>query len=507
MNLSPLTLGIDVGTQSTKVVLYDAEKKMICAAGSSPHKIISRSDGTSEQDAIWWEKALIESLETIPSDLKKRIAAVGVSGQQHGFVPLDIDGNVITNVKLWNDTSTALECIEIETAAGGRDNVLSTTGNCILPGYTASKVLWFKKNHPRLYERLHTILLPHDYINYLLTGNLAMEFGDASGTGFLNIKNRTWSKEILQCIDPARDLSQCLPQLLKAESSVGRVSQTAAEKFGLPKDILVSTGGGDNMMAAIGMGNVMEGVAGASLGTSGTLFSYSETPVIDNTGTAAAFCSSTGGFLPLVCIMNGTVSTQLITTVLELPVDKIDPIAAKAPIGCEGVLTLPFFTGERTPNLPFAKGAIFGLTALNFTRNNLLRSAMESTMFALRGGKELLNKSGIEFDTVNLTGGGSKSRLWRQMCADILQCKVKTPVTNESAAFGAALQSLWMLENATGKESSIEDIVKAHVQFEEQKVKPEIKAVEQYNKIYSNYLEALKLMTPGYTERTDNGII
>ncbi len=289
-------LGIDVGTQSTKVIIYDFENKKIVAESSHSHDIISDNDGTKEQKAEWWIEAIKICLNEINSEIKKSVVAIGVSGQQHGFVPLDADGNVLYNVKLWCDTSTDKECKVITEKFGGKDKLVSEIGNEILPGYTASKILWFKNNKPELYNKMETILLPHDYINYYFTGNLDMEFGDASGTGLLNIESRTWNQEILNVIDPDRDLCSCLPELIKSYDAAGILKDDVAEDLGLNSGTIVSSGGGDNMMGAIGTGATKQGKMTASLGTSGTLFGFSKTPIIDED--LASFCSSTGvGFL------------------------------------------------------------------------------------------------------------------------------------------------------------------------------------------------------------------
>jgi xylulokinase len=218
------TLGIDLGTQSTKVLVYDAEAREILEVVQSPHDIIQRSDGTSEQRADWWIAALTDCLNRIDSGLRQRVSAIGVSGQQHGFVPVDTHGNVVYPVKLWNDTTTQDECDAITAAYGGRAGLIADIGNPILPGYTAPKVLWLKRHAPQAYAAMAHILLPHDYLNYYLTGVLSAEAGDASGTGYFDIYRRHWSKALLAVMDSGRDLSSCVPPLIEAHAAVGRVS-------------------------------------------------------------------------------------------------------------------------------------------------------------------------------------------------------------------------------------------------------------------------------------------
>ena len=258
---------------------------------------------------------------------------MGISGQQHGFVPLSRAGEVLAPVKLWCDTSTGAECAEIMERFGGIDACIEQVGNPILPGYTASKVAWFKKNQPALYAQLDCILLPHDYLNFYLTGERCMEAGEASGTGFLDIRTRAWSDNMLRAIDPDRDLSGCLPEVRLDTGFIGQLLPDRAATHGLPEGLPVSTGGGDNMMGAIGTGNVGPGVVTMSLGTSGTVYAYSDEPVIEPAGNIAAFCSSTGGWLPLMCTMNCTVTTELIRDLLHTDIGDFDKLVERAPRG------------------------------------------------------------------------------------------------------------------------------------------------------------------------------
>ncbi|MDD3366669.1 MAG: FGGY family carbohydrate kinase, partial [Sphaerochaetaceae bacterium] len=264
--------------------------------------------------------------------IRAQISAVGVSGQQHGFVPIDASGKVLHRVKLWNDTSTTAECDLITACAGGNESLLAQEGNLILPGYTAPKILWFKRHHSKAYAQMAHILLPHDYINYWLTGNVVMEYGDASGTGLLDIRSRTWSKRLLECIDDTRDLSATLPNLIEAHMPAGSVQASAAQALGIPMDIPVASGGGDNMMGAIGTGTVSDGTLTMSLGTSGTLFGASDKPIIDHQGLLAAFCSSSGNWLPLLCTMNCTVASEVTRQLFAKGVAEFDAYAAQAPI-------------------------------------------------------------------------------------------------------------------------------------------------------------------------------
>lgn len=442
-------LGIDVGTQSVKVVCYDDVRHAVVVSSSSPLDMISDADGTREQLADWWLVALRACMAQIDKNIRDRVVAIGVSGQQHGFVPMAADDSVLAPVKLWCDTTTVEECREITTNFGERDaDCIREAGNAILPGYTAPKIRWLKNHKPDQYARLDKILLPHDFINFYLTGEKVMEAGDASGTGLLDIRSRQWHPAMLRAVDADRDLSACLPSLVSADHQVGTLRSQAAQELGLPTGVLVAPGGGDNMMAAIGTGNVAMGRMTVSLGTSGTLFAYEDHPVIDPSGSIAGFCDSTGGWLPLLCTMNCTVSTELTRDLFQLSVDELDGYIDNVPPGSHGVMTLPFFNGERSPNLPNAKGCLFGLDADNYKSANLLRSAMESSVYSLRTGLDAFRALGCEVDRIRLTGGGSNSASWRQMVADIFNLPVTVQKIDEGAALGAALQAYWIKSGA-----------------------------------------------------------
>ncbi|MBO4393118.1 MAG: xylulokinase [Spirochaetales bacterium] len=489
--------GIDNGTQSTKVLVYDSLTKKTLAIASSPHQIISRDDGTREQMASWWIDALKDCFSQIDKAIRFSIQAIGVSGQQHGFVPVSETGEVLAPVKLWCDTSTIEECEIITEKLGGADKAIKTTGNEIKPGYTASKVLYLKRHNIDAYKKMRWIMLPHDYLNYILTDNPTMEYGDASGTAFFDVKTRKWSKAVLDAIDEERDLAKCLPPLIRFDQESGKVSSKAAKMFGIPEGIPVSCGGGDNMMGAIGTGTVCEGDLTMSMGTSGTLYGISSDPVVDPEGRLAAFCSSTDTFLPLLCTMNCTVSSEVTRALFKDDIAAFNAEAEKAPIGCEGVQMLPFFNGERTPNYPNGTGCIFGFNLTNMTRSNICRSAMESSVYAMKYGLDAFVSLGFKPQRIKLIGGGSKSALWRQMVSDVFNLPVSIPENSEAAAFGAALQALFAFEKANGKNISIEQITGEHVKMDESKLcKPNSENHKAYETVYASWLEKVKAVAP-----------
>ncbi|MEJ2400360.1 MAG: xylulokinase [Xanthomonadales bacterium] len=490
-------LGIDLGTQSLKVVFYEYGTRRIAASASAPLELYQDDTGAAEQQADWWLDALDVALRAVDDDVRGSVQAIGVSGQQHGFVPVAASGEVLAPVKLWCDTSTVAECDEIMAAFGGAQKCLDEVGNLILPGYTASKVRWLAKNRPEAYARMASILLPHDYLNFYLTGELGMEAGDASGTGFLDIRRREWSADMLAAIDPERDLGSCLPPLRRGIAAIGRVTEAAARSTGLPADVPVATGGGDNMMGAIGTGNVSPGGLTMSLGTSGTVYAHADEPIIDPRGEIAAFCSSAGGWLPLMCTMNCTVTTELMRGVLKTDIEAFEQAVSAAPRGADGVVTLPFYNGERTPNLPRAKACVVGLDSHNMRRENLLRSALEGATFALRYGVERLCELGIEASDIRLTGGGVGSPTWRQAVADICNAPVTVLQQDEGAGFGAALQALAVLEGVG--QGELQAFVDRHLERNAQlSCEPDRDAVEFYDAAYANYRAAVDAVTPLY---------
>ena len=488
-------LGIDLGTQSLKVVFYDVDRREVVASESAPLDLYQGDIGVAEQQSHWWLHALSDALAKVDPDIRSTAAAIAVSGQQHGFVAVDEADEVLAPVKLWCDTSTEAECAEIMEACGGRDTCIEKFGNPVLPGYTASKIRWLKKSRPRVFAKMDCILLPHDFLNLYLTGERCMEMGDASGTGFLNVRERRWSQDVLQAIDPDRDLTECLPTPRAENEAIGALREEIAAELDLPAGIPVAIGGGDNMMGAIGTGNVRPGKLTLSLGTSGTVYAFANEPIVDPEGNIAAFCSSTGGWLPLLCTMNCTVTTELMRNLLGTDMPTFETMVSSAPRGADGVITLPFFNGERTPDLPNARGCILGLTSNNTRPENLLRSAVEGATYALKFGIDELAKLGVAADSIVLTGGGANSAKWRQLVADICATPVTVFKQDEGAAFGAALQALQLIESG----SSMEELVDAHLTHDKERCcEPRGTAVKNYQEAYTDYRRAVEAVAGMY---------
>ncbi len=488
-----LYIGIDSGTQGTKVIVFSADRGEIVSSAYATHDIIEEDSGKREQDPAWWVEACTKAMkEALGQDgvSVKQVKAIGISGQQHGMVPLDGNGEVIRPAKLWCDTETVPQCDELTAKLGGDARVIELIGNIIAPGFTAPKILWLKQNEPENYQKLRSVLLPHDYLNFWLTGEKATEFGDASGTAYFDVARRMWSDTILNAIEPSGGLRDCLPRLIESQDPCGEVSDNIRELFGFSKGVLVSSGGGDNMMAAIGTGNVADGTVTASLGTSGTIFAFSSKPVIDPKGEMAGFCSSSGGWLPLVCTMNVTVSTELTRELFKLSVAELNDQISKAEIGSQGVVLLPYFNGERTPQLPNARATLHGLTATNFTTANLCRASMEGATFGLKYGLEVMQEQGISPRQIRLVGGGAKSAVWRQMVADIFGCPVISPEAEEAGAFGAAMQAMWCHRNASEGSTGLQEITDRYVSLDPNSaVEPEKENMNRYAEVYDHYLK------------------
>jgi xylulokinase len=455
MSSDGIFLGVDSGTQSVKVVALDLGRDRVIAKARQPHRLIGGlPPGHMEQHPQEWASAMQRAIRSVLSKVdRRRVRGIGVSGQQHGFVPLDATGEVIRPAKLWCDTSTVAECDILSSRLGGTAGAIRAVGNAILPGYTAPKILWLRRNEPGNYRRLRQVLLPHDYLNRFLTGSATMEAGDASGTALFDIRRRTWSAAAIRAIDP--NLRDWLPALIDSHEAAGMLRPALARAWGLPTDVIVSAGGGDNMMGAIGTGNVRPGVVTASLGTSGTIYAYSGKPVVDRGGEIAAFCSSTGGWLPLLCTMNVTTVTGWACGLFGMDHAALERAVNSVPPGAGGLVMLPYLAGERTPNLPDSCGVIFGATQKNATRAHFVRAAMEGATFGLNYGLRRLAALGIRPREIRLTGGGARSSAWRGILADAFGVPVVAMKDDEAAALGSALQAAWC---ASRREGGHEDL-------------------------------------------------
>ncbi|WP_149086827.1 xylulokinase [Pseudomonas prosekii] len=464
-----LFLGIDCGTQGTKAIILDAVNGQVLGLGAAAHTLISGANGRREQDTSQWLEAfaLATRRALLAANVDgQKILGVGVSGQQHGLVLLDGEGQVLRPAKLWCDTESTPENDRLLANLGGESGSLERLGVVIAPGYTVSKLLWTKEQHPDIFARIARILLPHDYLNYWLTGRSCSEYGDASGTGYFNVRTRQWDLQILREIDPSGRLEAALPELIDAHQPVGTILPGIAAQLGINPHALVASGGGDNMMGAIGTGNIQPGAITMSLGSSGTVYAYSEQPTVSPDASVATFCSSSGGWLPLICTMNLTNATGVIRELFELDIERFNERVEQAPIGADGVCMLPFLNGERVPALPHATGSLLGLTMTNLTEANLCRAAVEGTTFGLRYGLDLLRQNGLQSRSICLIGGGSKSPVWRQIVADIMNTPVICTEQSEAAALGASIQAAWCHASANGDASRLAELCERCVKLD-----------------------------------------
>lgn len=434
-------LGIDTSTTATKAVVVDGAGSVV-AVGSATYDYQTPRPLWSEQDpGLWWtatREAIRSALTQAELD-GSSIEAVGLTGQMHGLALLDEAGDPIRPALLWNDQRTQAECDEMR-AVVGRERLISITGNDALTGFTAPKVLWVRANEPESYARARHALLPKDFVRLHLTGEYATDKAGASGTQLFDLAGRDWSAEILAAldIDPA-----LLPSTHEGQEVTGVITPAAAAATGLAAGTPVVAGGGDQAASAVGTGVIDPGSLALSLGTSGVVFAATDRADHDPQGRVHAFCHALPGRWHLMGVMlsaAGSLRWFRDTLAPGASFADLTAEAATAPAGCDGLLFLPYLTGERTPHPdPNARGAFVGLT-VRHTRAHLIRAIMEGVAFGLRDGFDLMRAAGLgTVDEIRASGGGVASPLWRQILADVLEADIVTVNTTEGAAYGAAL--------------------------------------------------------------------
>ncbi len=498
-----LFAGIDSSTQGTKLVVIDADTSQVVWVNSINYDtdlpkyntkngvIQTDSFGVSESDPKMW----IEALEMLFARLQdspipqQNIKAMSVSGQQHGLVTLDAEGNLTRPTsKLWNDFSTQEECDLLTKAIGGADNMIAQVGNSQRTGYTAAKIFHMARHEPDAFAKTTTCFLVHNFINWWLTGGKeggvrVMEPGDTSGMALWNPKTGQWAHKVLQAISP--DLEKKLPPVKPAFESIGNISGNLAKKYGFDAMCKIDAGCGDNMYGAVGTGNVVPGIITISLGTSGTAYTCLEQAYIDPSGEIAAFCDSTGAHLPLLCVSNLANGYNEILQQFNLSHNEFVEVVDSVPVGNEGRFLIPWYTGERTPDVPHAAALYFGFGLNDFTREKLCRAVLEGHILNLYDGFE---KMPVKPTEIRLTGGLSQSAAWRQTIADIFEAEV-IPVEGEGAALGAALHAAWVWFNESGQERKLEELVASFVVLlEDKRCKPiaqNVAVYRQAKKIFS----------------------
>ena len=434
-------LGLDVSTTATKAVLLDADGT-VHAASSSGYTFETPQPLWSEQDPqLWWDGTITAIRGALAASGVEGddVEAVGLAGQMHGLVALDRHDDVLRPAILWNDQRTEAECDEIRETIG-RDRLIAVTGNDALAGFTAPKLVWVRRHEPDVWSQIAHILLPKDLVRLRLTGDHAVDRADGAGTLLFDLAARDWSAEV---VDALGIDSAWLPTTYEGPSITGSISAEAADATGLRAGTPVVAGGGDQAAAAVGVGAVEPGVVSLSLGTSGVVFTATDEPLIDPEGRLHSFCHAVPDRWHVMGVMlSAAGSLQWFRDALAPGVafPALVDEALGAPPGSDGVLFLPYLSGERTPYPdPHARGAFVGLAARH-GRPHLTRSVLEGVAFGLKDSLELMRTVGVTgFDEIRATGGGSKSALWRQILADVLEMPVITTTSSEGAAQGAAM--------------------------------------------------------------------
>ena len=434
-------LGLDISTTGAKALLIDAAGAVIGSA-TTPLTLSTPRPLWSEQNpADWWAgmAASIRRLLAEQGVAGESIAAIGLTGQMHGLVLLDDSGQVLRPAILWNDGRTQAQCDEMR-ARLGRARLIQITGNDALTGFTAPKVLWVQQNEPGVYAQARHILLPKDYLRFKLTGDYAMDKADGAGTILFDLRARDWSPEVLAALNiPA----EWLPPTFEGPEVTGVVSATAAAETGLAAGTPVVGGGGDQAAQAVGVGAVEPGVIALTLGTSGVVFATTPSALVEPAGRLHAFCHAVPGrwhFMGVMLSAAGSLQWYRDALAPGVSFDGLIAEATNVSPGSEGLLFLPYLSGERTPHPdPLARGAWVGLT-IRHGRPHLTRAVLEGVAFGIKDSFTLIQGTGLGgIEQVRVSGGGAKSALWRQIMADVLGAELVTVNTTEGAAYGAAL--------------------------------------------------------------------
>ncbi|HEY5891338.1 MAG TPA: xylulokinase [Acidimicrobiia bacterium] len=457
-------IGLDVATTSTKALLLD-QAGAVVASTSSPYEYdMPRPRWTEQHPVVWWDAAVraVRLLFDQSEVFGGEVDAVGLTGQMHGSVLLDTDGEVVRPAILWNDQRTVDECDEIRNRIG-RQRLIEITGNDALTGFTAPKLLWVANHEPENWAKVATILLPKDYVRFRLTDVRAVDVSDGSGTILFDLARRNWSPEVLAALGIAE--SQC-PTVFEGPEIIGRISSEAASLTGLAAGTPVAAGGGDQAANAVGVGAVTSGITALSLGTSGVVFAPGDRPTFDSDGRANSFCHATPDKWHMMSVMLSAAGSLRWLRDALAPRTSFEDLlfgAAEAGPGASGLTFLPYLSGERTPhNDPNATGAFVGLK-LEHDLRHMTRAVLEGVAFGLRDGLDLMVAVGIPQPvSIRASGGGTKSTLWRQILADVLEADIDIVATGEGAAFGAGL----LASVGAGHFDSVESAVTNAVEVE-----------------------------------------
>lgn len=446
---SCVLIGLDVGTSGTKAVAID-EQGVLLASTLKEYPLHSPKPGWAEQDPADWKKAALEALTELAAKVDAgNVKAIGLTGQMHGSVFLDAQNTVLRPALLWCDQRTAAQCDTITQKAGGEAALLEMVSNPALTGFTAPKILWLRDNEPHLFDCVKKVLLPKDYIRWILTGEYATDVADASGTLLFDVKNRCWHRELISRLGLDADL---MPQAFEGPEITGTLTAAIAQTTGLPQGIPVVAGGGDQAAGGVGCGIVRKGIVSSSLGTSGVVFAFADEVSTDPQGRVHTFCHSVPGKWHVMGVMlSAGGALQWYRNTLckeEMDLAKtsgkdaytyITEAAEGIPPGAEGLLFLPYLSGERTPHKdPFAKAAFIGLS-LRHTKAHMARSVLEGVGFGMRDSLDIMRDMGIPLDVSRISGGGARSTLWRQIMADTGRITISRINVDEGPAYGSAI--------------------------------------------------------------------
>ncbi len=494
-------IGIDCGTSGTKAVLFDESGETI-ASHTETYYMYQPQNGYAEQDPSDWADAMIDAVRAVVSltHVKKEdVKAIGISGQMHGLVLLDKDNNVLRRSIIWCDQRTSEEAAWM-TEHIGRDRLVDITANPALTGWTAAKILWVKNHEPEIYSKTAHILLPKDYLRFLLTDEYASDVSDASGMQLLDVKNRCWSDELLSEFEIDKSW---LGKLYESCEAAGTLTKEMAEKLLLCEGIPVVAGAGDNAAAAIGTGVISDGKAFTTIGTSGVVFAHTSKISIDKAGRVHTCCAAVPGAWHVMGVTQGAgLSLKWFRdnfcrsekeTASLMGVDEyqlMDREAEKVPAGSDRLIYLPYLMGERTPHLdPDARGVFFGLSAIH-TKRDMLRAVMEGVSYSLRDCVEVFREMGISVSDMTACGGGGSSPLWRSMLADLYNCEVKTTASKEGPALGAAILACV----GAGIYKDVQEACGQMIRTDkvQQPVSRNVKIYEGYYQLYRKIYPALK---------------
>lgn len=473
-------VGIDLGTSAVKLLLTDGEGNLLKSV-TKEYPLYFPKPGWSEQNPEDWWKGICLGFPELTEDIDiSMIAGIGCAGQMHGLVALDAEDKVIRPAILWNDGRTSAQ-VEYLNEVIGRDKLSALTANIAFAGFTAPKLLWMKEKEPENFARIKKIMLPKDYINYLLTGVHSCDYSDASGMLLLDVAHKKWSREMLDIVGISESV---MPSLFESYECIGTVRAETAKLLGIPETVKVAAGAGDNAAAAVGTGTVGEGGCNISLGTSGTIFISSENFGVDPNNALHSFAHADGGYHLMGCMLSAASCNKWFC---EDILKTADYAAEQSPIDTErlgnnDVYFLPYLMGERSPiNDTDARGAFVGMT-LNTARKDMVQAVLEGVAFAVRDSFEVARSIGVEITRSKICGGGAKSLLWQQILADVLGIPLDSAVTEQGPGYGAAMLAMVCCGEYKSVREAADKLVRTA-----STVYPDAKAVLRYEERYQKF--------------------